>query len=237
MARTSIDLPQTEEDILKRVEYLINTKRNFPAAYRLLVRFMDQHRDNLSGLSAAFWFQLMLLSGFVSESEMLPHKISEMFPIYLERMRLARGYTAEMYGDVLRDRALALIRGGKLSEADKVLSELVVSKVHENDLSRMAVFHMTVGRLHYARGQYQASELMLETAYQQMLWATQPNQQWKNNIAFQWIRAAARVNHRLASTVYDEFMRHEKSTKRRLAANIMYRLGRRGVWLVERFGV
>lgn len=220
-----------EKEVLEQADDLVNKHRDFNQAFGCLASFVarngadgDTHRA-----SAEVWFKLASISLLLDDDFFAD--------LHAANGRRAPGYNSVMEGDFMRDRVLNLVRRGELTEARKQFAELKASRYHAGDRNREALMHMTLGRICFEEGLYRQAEAQLHRAFH-TLPAVDRNPQWQHDIQFHWLMAAAtygKRRHRIKRW-YADYIREETSRKRRIAARIMYWLGRPGAWVVRRLG-
>ncbi|PLS81142.1 hypothetical protein CYG49_02795 [Candidatus Saccharibacteria bacterium] len=204
------------------------SRRRFRDALVIGQHHQCWHEDNHEDCEHLhFWFQMSLVNRLLVRDE-------DAHQCHL-RAKQCPGYDQLIEGDFVRDYCLAMIRRGKLATAYELLLE--ARDLHGNDPNRMAALLMAEGRLKYAAQEYTAADELFVSA--NLAWyelGHRADRQWIANNRFHWLKATTLLDQRgISAYLYFQILESEKSWKRKLAAWLMYNLGKPGVKLVERF--
>lgn len=218
--------PDLEEATLKQAEHLIN-RRNFNGALALLHSHVVLSDHDKALIGAKFWLTYI-------NAQLMGNGVA--FEESIRSFRAAPGYSSLLEGDLMRDQSFAALRDGKLAKAMKLWQELMDLGYHEKDRNRLAMLELLHGRILFTQREYDAAEESFRQAFD-LLPSTGRNPQWQYNIQFHWLRAAIMTGQKAAiEGWYPDYLREEPSRGRRIAAWLMYHLGRFGVQIVNLSG-
>jgi hypothetical protein len=210
-----------EQRVAQRLDTLI-TAGHFQTAGRIANKYISALRQGRykTPTSAHTWFKLALIARLIGSGVAANN--------YWCMARKMDDYNDTLAGDFLRDQMLAAIRKGQLETAESFVTQ--IRTLHAGDTNRLAALRMAEARLAFAHGDISLA-LRRHTEADAMWRALEaPNQQWMRNNRFHWFKpvVAAGADR---TVLYGKIIADEPRGDRKVRVQVMYRLGRPGLWI------